>query len=88
MSRFDAVWHQIMSLQGETFHQKRGQPFRYQVHGNSVWPSTTNRQLGRSQFERAFERMPIQGPGQLNDLQGPSYLFAILTDPRIADGSG
>jgi hypothetical protein len=23
------------------------------------------------------------GPGQLQDLQGPSYLYAILTDARV-----
>jgi hypothetical protein len=48
-----------------------------------VVPSTTYRLLPRSQFARAFERAPLGGPGQLQDLQGPSYLFAILTDPRI-----
>jgi hypothetical protein len=40
--------------------------------------------LTRTQFQKAYERSPLQGPGQLQDLQGPSYLFAILTDPRVA----
>ena len=87
MTGFDAVWHRIVALQGQTFHQKTGKPFRYRVPGNSVVPSTTNRQLPRSHFARAYERAPIAGPGQLQDLQGPSYLYAILTDPRVlADG--
>jgi hypothetical protein len=44
--------------------------------------------LPRAHFGRAFDRMPLRGPGQLQDLQGPSYLFAILTDARVtADGS-
>jgi hypothetical protein len=85
MISFDAVWQRIVTLQGDTFHQKRGQAFRYGISGNSVVPSTTNRQLPRSHFARAYERSPIDGPGQLQDLQGPSYLYAILTDPRIAD---
>ncbi len=83
MRDFETVWRSIVALQGQTFRLKRGQPFRYVVSGNSVVPTTTNRQLGRSQFMRAFGRLPVQGPGELNDLQGPSYLFAILTDPRI-----
>jgi hypothetical protein len=29
-------------------------------------------------------RSLVTGRGQLQDLQGPSYLFAILTDDRIA----
>jgi hypothetical protein len=83
MTGFDVVWHRIVALQGQTFHQKTGKPFRYRVPGNSVVPSTTNRQLPRSHFARAYERAPIDGPGQLQDLQGPSYLYAILTDPRV-----
>ena len=83
MAGFDEVWHGIVALSGQTFRQKRGKPFTYVVSGNSLKPSTTNRQLPRSHFARAFERAPLDGPGQLQDLQGPSYLFAILTDPRI-----
>jgi hypothetical protein len=48
-----------------------------------VVPDRTNHQLPRSHFRTAYERMPVEGPGELNDLRGPSYLYAILTDPRI-----
>jgi len=89
MVGFDVVWQRIVTLQGQTFCQKRGKAFRYRVSGNSVVPSTTSRQLARSQFARAYERAPLRGPGQLQDLQGPSYLFAILTDARVtADRPG
>ena len=54
-----------------------------QSGGQVAGVPVTNRLLPRSQFARAFERAPLGGPGQLQDLQGPSYLFAILTDPRI-----
>ena len=84
MAGFDEVWQRIVALRGETFYQKRGQPFTYSISGNSVRPSTTNRQLPRAHFARAFERAPLDGPGQLQDLQGPTYLFAILTDARVA----
>jgi hypothetical protein len=83
MAGFDVVWQRIVALQGETFRQKTGRPFRYRVSGNSVVPSTTSRLLPRSHFARAFDRAPLRGPGQLQDLQGPSYLFAILTDARV-----
>jgi hypothetical protein len=89
MAGFDEVWQRIVALCGETFYQKSGKPFTYAVSGNSLKPSTTNRQLPRSHFDRAFAREPLDGPGQLQDLQGPSYLFAILTNPRItADRPG
>jgi hypothetical protein len=84
MVGFDVVWQRIVALQGQAFRQRRGKPFTYVVSGGCVVPSTTNRLLPRSQFARAFERAPLGGPGQLQDLQGPSYLFAILTDPRVA----
>src|SRR5689334_23721137 len=87
MIDFDVVWQRIVALQGDTFHQKTGKPFRYAISGGCVVPSTTNRQLPRSQFARAYKRRPLQGPGQLQDLQGPSYLFAILTDPRVGEAS-
>src|SRR5262249_46266778 len=64
--------------------QKTGRSFRYAIRGGCVVPSTTNRQLPRSHFARAYERAPLRGPGQLQDLQGPSYLFAILADSRVS----
>jgi hypothetical protein len=81
---FPEVWSAIVALAGETFRQKRGQPFTYVVTGSTLRPNTTNRNLTKGQFEKAFLRLPIDGPGGLQDLQGPSYLYAILTDPRIA----
>lgn len=88
MPDFDTVWRSIVGLQGQTFRLKKGQPFRYVISGNSVVPTTTNRRLGRSQFVRAFERMPVRRPAELNGLPGSSYLFAILTDPRISAADG
>jgi hypothetical protein len=43
MASFDEVWQQIVALQGETFHQKRGKAFSYTVSGKSLTPSITNR---------------------------------------------
>ncbi len=52
MVSFDVVWQRIVNLQGQTFCQKRGRAFRYRVCGNSVVPSTTNRQLARASVFR------------------------------------
>lgn len=80
---FDAIWDRIVAAQGERFHQKTGKAFTYVVHSGAVLPDTTNRQIPRSHFEQASRRRPLDGPGRLQDLQGPSYLYAILTDPRV-----
>ena len=87
MDNFTTIWRRIVALEGSEFTQKTGRPFTYTLTGNAVVPSTTNRLLARTQFQKAHERSPIRGPGQLQDLQGPSYLFAILTDPRVATGA-
>ena len=79
----EEVWAQIEDLQGQEFRQKRGGRFSYKVVGGHVVPDRTNHQIPRSQFAKAFERWPVAGPGELQDLRGPSYLFAILSDHRI-----
>jgi hypothetical protein len=81
----ERTWQRIVAHSGETFHQKLGGSFTYRIEGNTLIPNRTNHRLARSQFEKALDRMPIDGPGQLHDLRGPSYLFAILTDARIRD---
>jgi hypothetical protein len=81
---FELVWQSIVARQGDNFQQKLGKPFRYSVDGKALRPTTTNQNLSRSEFKRAWERRPLLGPGQLQDLRGPSYIFAILVDPRIS----
>jgi hypothetical protein len=81
---FDAVWQRILELAGEEFRQVRGGVFSYIVDGNHVIPTRTNHRFARSQIEEAFNRMPVSGPSAFQDLRGPSYLFAILTDPRVS----
>jgi hypothetical protein len=85
MATFDVVWGRIRSNEGEVFCQVRGGEFTYSIVGEAVLPDRTNRVLARSQFEQAHTRFPVEGPGELQDLQGPSYLYAILVDPRITD---
>ena len=65
------------------FRQKRGKVFTYTIGQGGARPSTTDQLLARSQFEKALARMPTEGPGALQDLRGPSYLWAILMDDRV-----
>jgi hypothetical protein len=84
MDNFTPIWARIAANAGSEFRQKTGRQFTYSLVGNAIVPSTTNRMLARTQFQKAYQRSPLHGPGQLQDLQGPSYLFAILTDKRVA----
>jgi len=83
VSDIDRVWASINANAGQEFHLKQGKPFSYHVYGGAVVPSTVNRALPRGDFAKALERQPLTGPGALQDLQGPSYIWAILTDIRI-----
>ena len=85
----DRIWVRIKRHGGEEFRTVRGEPFSYDVHGNIVVPrpqkgTPTARQLSKSDFEKAWARKPLSGPNQIKDLQGASYIYGILTDPRIS----
>jgi hypothetical protein len=83
MSTFDDTWIKIQQNAGRQFHTKTGLPFTYRVDGSSVTPDRTGYPLHVSQFRKAFELMPLAGPGEINRVvRGPAYIFAILTDPR------
>ncbi len=79
----DEVWRRIEMAAGQTFRQRRGGEFTYEVRGRSLIPDRTNRVLPRSDFERALGMVPLENTVPLQSLQGPSYLYAILMDPRI-----
>ena len=44
------------------------------------------RHLSRTNFGKALDRLPLENTGSVRDLQGPSYVFAILMDDRIRRG--
>lgn len=80
----DALWTRIVAYSGEVFHQQRGKPFTYSVSGSTVYLDTSDQSLSRRDITMAFGRMPLTDPDQIRDLVGPRYIFAILTDRRIA----
>lgn len=78
------MWGRIVLNAGATFRLVRGAEFTYKVQGDKVIPDRTQFAIPRSHFERAWSMRPLRGPGQINaEIIGPSYVFSILTDPRI-----
>jgi hypothetical protein len=90
MPDIDSVWGRIRSHQGADFATVTGKPFTYSVTSSELFVTRNgteiNRSLSRGNFELAMNRMPAAGPGELQDLQGPSYTWAILMDSRIRQG--
>lgn len=84
---FDEVWRRIVDLEGETFKTITGLPFEYMIDGEALIPSRTDYRLSRGNFEKAFARVPISQPREINnDVRGPSYVWAILHDARVSSG--
>ena len=80
------VWRRIEQHAGEEFRQIRGRTFSYQIVSGAVRPSTTNRTIPRSDFAKALELVPLATTVPVQHFQGPSYIYAILMDPRIRRG--
>lgn len=81
---FDEIWNRIVSNEGQIFKTKTGIEFTYRVVNNGILTSRTNHILSKSDIKKAYDKMPIKGPGEINNLvRGPAYIWAILNDNRI-----
>jgi len=83
---FDEVWSRIVRHEGQQFRQIKGGEFTYTISGNTLVPSRIDRNIARSQLEAAYEFAPLQNTVPIQNLQAPSYLYAILMDTRIRAG--
>jgi hypothetical protein len=84
-SSFEKIWERIIANADKTFHTITGLPFTYKTKGNTVYPSRTEYQISKSDFEKAYEMVPIKGPGVISNIvRGPTYVWAILHDRRIS----
>ena len=76
---FEEVWERIKQHARETFYRKRGVPFIYEVRGDVFLPSRTEYATAKTDFRKAYERVPLKGPGEINYLfRGPAYIWAVL----------
>jgi hypothetical protein len=81
------VWQRIVAHEGQAFTLTRGQVFTYEVLGNYLRPAGRVRHLSKTNFQKALQRVPFVNTASVGDLQGPSYVFAILMDERIRAGN-
>ena len=83
-SKIDLVWDRLIAWAGQEFQTKTGKPFTFDIENDGFFPSRTDYRLAKSEFERVLELVPLDGPGEVNHLvRGPSYIWAVLHDPRI-----
>lgn len=79
----EEVWERIKEYEGNAFRQIRGGEFTYKIKGNLIVLSRTNRTISKNTFREALKYVPLENTVPLQNLQAPSYLFAILMDKRI-----
>jgi hypothetical protein len=85
------VWGRIAEHAGSEFYTIRGLPFSYFVDGCAIrifrGGFEPGRKLARQDVQLALGRMPAERPVDLTGLREPSYMWAILMDPRIRGGA-
>lgn len=84
MSKYDRIWANIVKHAGEQFYTVKGRPCSYKISGNQIILLNTTRNIPRSNIERALDVVnPTVSQFERMNLQGPSYIMAIISDPRI-----
>lgn len=78
------IWEKVKMHQGEVFHTTTGLEFTYTVVGEKVIHTRSKATLSRSDFEKAVKINPQKASDLHNDVSGPSYVYAIITDSRLA----
>ena len=79
----EAIWENIKRHEGEVFYTVSGLEFTNQVDGEKLIHTRSKVAISKSAFEKAIILNP-QKPSDLhNDVVGPSYIYAIISDSRI-----
>jgi hypothetical protein len=77
------AWPRIQEYAGEVFATVRGKRFTYHVGPWYVTIDHLGRNIPRGAFSQTLDAWPVDGPGQLPPVTQPSYVYAIVSDPRI-----
>ena len=80
----DEVWRRLKTLEGQRFETKTGRPFTFEINGDVFRPNRTKYNVTKSDFRKALELVPFDGPGVVNSaVRGPAYVWAVLHDKRV-----
>lgn len=89
VSPFEVIWERIKAHAGPEFKflTIQQEEFWYTVSGNIFRPSRTKYKIHRSEFEKAYPRVPFSGPGEITQtIRGSSYVWGVLHDEKISKG--
>jgi len=82
---FELVWERIQQHAGGTFYLLGGMTFTYEIIEDQLQPSTSERPIPRSDFERVYAMGEVPNQRALKSMGLPDapFIFSILTDPRL-----
>jgi hypothetical protein len=61
--------------------------FTYKIDGEGFYPSRTSYRISKTDFKKAYEMVPIDGPGVISEIvRGPTYIWGVLHHQRISLG--
>ena len=81
---FEEAWNRIRANKGEKFRTVRGLDFTYKMLGPWVVIDRTDYRITKSNFQKAYGMLPVDGPdGFGEEVTASYYVYAVLTDPRI-----
>ena len=84
----DELWNRIRNYEGETFFTATGLPFTYTILGGEklqpIREGSPRWIVSRATLEKAVSMLHEKKAVFNRAIIAPSYVYAILTDPRIA----
>lgn len=78
------IWELVQKYAGEKFKTVTGIEFDYHIENDYIQLHHVNYRLSKSDIEKAFEIDPSNvSILKQKGIGGPSYVFGIITDPRM-----
>ena len=86
-SEFEALWGRIEQSAGNAISTRRGQDFTYEVESGYLTVQGSGTRIPRSQFKKALDQWPQNGPSNMRGIYAASVVWAVLADDRILDSA-
>ncbi len=80
---FDNLWKRIEERAGHSVSTKRGQYFKYKIESGYLTVIESGVRIPKSQFNKALDQWPQNGPSNLRGIYAASFVWAVLADERI-----
>jgi len=82
---FDALWQRICANSGRSFLTKRSQEFSYETSPGYLTVVESGARIPSSQFKKALQQWPQNGPSNLRGVYAASFVWAVLADAQIIE---